>query len=478
MVKSREVLPMQGFVIAACIVAALFAAAFAVTMIKLCRVSSASKPNESDGKDSSTGLYLRDRFLTEAQRELKAASASGKSAALIIFDVDGLGKINTLFGNSVGDGVVSCFAKSVINASAGKFPCGRVDTDDFAVLMTYDDENAPDMFIQSFREELDRTYADATLLKRADFYAGVVVYDGCDDIYTMFSKANLCLMTKDGGRITYFVREMEERILETELLRAEMLSALDNGEFELYYQPKISFKTGEIIGVESLIRWHHPTKGFIPPSEFIPLAEQTGIITQIDEWGLRTACKQCKQWLDEGLPPVKISVNMSQAQFYCTDVIGTVTEVLAETGLDPKQLEIEVTETMAMQDIERTINVLGYIRSMGVSISMDDFGSGYSSLSSLKTIPLDTLKIDRSLVCDLDENNVSKQITGAIVDLGKAMKLIILAEGVETVEQSLFLTEIGCDLAQGFYFSKPCPASEIRTLLLMPHYELKKQISK
>jgi len=257
-----------------------------------------------------------------------------------------------------------------------------------------------------------------------------------------------------------------------------MNEALAENQFELYYQPKISFKTGEIIGVESLIRWHHPTKGFIPPSDFIPLAEQTGIITKIDEWGLRTACKQCKQWLDEGLPPVKISVNMSQAQFYCTDVIGTVTDVLAETGLDPKQLEIEVTETMAMQDIERTINVLGYIRSMGVSISMDDFGSGYSSLSSLKTLPLDTLKIDRSLVCDLDENNVSKQITGAIVDLGKAMKLIILAEGVETIEQSLFLTEIGCDLAQGFYFSKPCPASQIRTLLMMPHYELKKQISK
>ena len=164
--------------------------------------------------------------------------------------------------------------------------------------------------------------------------------------------------------------------------------------------------------------------------------------------------------------PVKISVNMSQSQFYRTDVYSTISAALAETRLDPKWLEVEVTETMAMQDIDRTISVLNKLRELGVSVSMDDFGSGYSSLSSLKTIPLDILKIDRSLVCDLDENKVSKQITNAIVELGKAMELVVLAEGVETRGQIDFLTEIGCDLAQGYFYSKPRPAKDIESLLM------------
>lgn len=234
------------------------------------------------------------------------------------------------------------------------------------------------------------------------------------------------------------------------------------------YQPKVSFKTGEILGVEALIRWHHPVKGFIPPCDFIPLAEQFGIITKIDEWGLVTACRQCKQWQDMGLPPVKVSVNMSQAQFRRTDVYESVTRALEATGLEPKYLEIEVTETMAMTDIDRTVDVLGRIHDLGVSISMDDFGTGYSSLASLKTIPFDVLKIDRSLVCDLSENDTSRRITGAIVAMGKALRMVVLAEGVETNEQSKLLGEIGCDLAQGYYFSKPLPASEIETMLILP----------
>ena len=308
-----------------------------------------------------------------------------------------------------------------------------------------------------------------TLRESVNFFAGVCDFDGHDDIYTMYNKASLCLFTKDSNkRVNYFTRDMENSMVEKELLRSEMMTALETGQFELYYQPKISFKTGEIRGLEALIRWHHPTKGFVPPSDFIPLAEKSGIITKIDEWGLFTACRQSKAWQDKGMRPVKISVNMSQAQFYRTDVYATISAALAETKLDPKWLEVEVTETMAMQDIDRTINVLGKIRDLGVSVSMDDFGSGYSSLSSLKTLPLDILKIDRSLVCDLDENKVSKKITNAIVELGKAMELVVLAEGVETRGQIDFLTEIGCDLAQGYFYSKPCPAKDIEALLVMP----------
>ena len=225
------------------------------------------------------------------------------------------------------------------------------------------------------------------------------------------------------------------------------------------------FKTGEIMGAEALIRWHHPVKGFVPPCDFIPLAEQFGIITKIDEWGLLTACRQGKKWQNMGLPPIKISVNMSQAQFMRTDVYSTVVHALEETGFDAKYLEIEVTETMAMTDVEHTVNVLNKIHSLGVSISMDDFGTGYSSLASLKTIPFDVLKIDRSLVCDVNDNDTSRRITSAIVAMGKALKMVVLAEGVETDEQSKLLTDLGCDMAQGYYYSKPQPAEKIEEML-------------
>lgn len=456
---------MLPMLIIAVLLAVLFAAAFAVSLIKIRSLTNASEKLRNI--DQMTGLYNRDGFITEASAVLKNVSAAGKNAAVVIFDVDGMGKINTLFGAEVGDSVVVGFAATAEALCKGRFPCGRVDTDDFAVLLTYHNENEINVFISDFEEGLHRYFGETAVMERVDYLAGVAVYDGCDDIYTLYNKANLCLLAKE-GKVTWFNSDMEQRMVENELLRTEMLDALEDGQFELYYQPKISFKTGAIMGVEALIRWHHPTKGFVPPNAFIPLAEQTGLITRIDEWGLRTACRQILKWQEQGLPPVKVSVNMSQAQFYRTDVVTTVTNVLEETGIDPALLEIEVTETMAMQDIQRTINVLGRIREMGVSISMDDFGSGYSSLSSLKTIPLDILKIDRSLVCDLDENEVSKQITGAIVDLGKAMKLMILAEGVETPEQSRYLTEIGCDLAQGYYYSKPRPADEITMLLLSP----------
>lgn len=454
------------------ILIAVFAAALVAAIIYILHMRSSFAQT---GIDSLTGLYNRERFLKEGEKFLKDSTAAGKNSAMILFDVDGFGKISTLFGNNAADDVVKIFAKCIRLLADGRYPCGRVDTDDIAVFVNYNTTGEIDMFIRAFREELNEAFTDTALLRRADFYAGVVLYDGCDDVYTMHSKANLCLMSEE-GRVTYFTSEMEQRLVDEEFMRTEMLAALDKGQFEMYYQPKISFRTGEIMGVEALIRWHHPTKGFVSPADFIPLAEKTGIITKIDEWGLRTACRQCKKWLDDGLPAVKMSVNMSQAQFYCTDVITTVREVLDETGLPPELLEIEVTETMAMKDIERTVRVLGDIRGMGVSVSMDDFGSGYSSLSSLKTIPLDILKIDRSLVCDLDENDVSKQITGAIVNLGKAMKLVILAEGVETTAQNSFLAEIGCDLAQGYLYSKPCTAADI-TAMLLPKKQLKEKVN-
>lgn len=423
----------------------------------------------ADNIDKMTGLPNRDGFMEQGEISLKAARSGGEPVALIVFDVEELGRINTFFGTEAGDEVVRAFAFAARAAAVNGGVAGRVNTDDFAVLVPCSGEAEASEIADEFKAAVMSCLDNDTLRESVNFFAGVCGYDGHDDIYTMYNKASLCLFAKDADRrVSFFTREMENSMVEKELLRSEMMTALETGQFELYYQPKISFKTGEIRGLEALIRWHHPTKGFVSPSDFIPLAEKTGIITKIDEWGLFTACRQSKAWQDRGLRPVKISVNMSQAQFYRTDVYATISAALAETKLDPKWLEVEVTETMAMRDIDRTINILGKLRELGVSVSMDDFGSGYSSLSSLKTLPLDILKIDRSLVCDLDDNKVSKQITNAIVELGKAMKLVVLAEGVETRGQIDFLTEIGCDLAQGYFYSKPRPANDIEALLVMP----------
>ena len=422
---------------------------------------------KADHTDKMTGLLNRDGFMEQGELALKAAQSRGEPMFLIVFDVEELGRINTFFGTDVGDEVVKAFAFAAKAAVIKGGISGRVNTDDFAVLVPCSGNAEADEVTNVFMDAVMSCFDNDTLRENVNFFAGVCEFDGHDDIYTMYNKASLCLFAKESDRrVSFFTREMEDSMVEKELLRSEMLAALETGQFELYYQPKISFKTGEIRGLEALIRWHHPTKGFVPPSEFIPLAEKSGIITKIDEWGLFTACRQSKTWQDNGMRPVKISVNMSQSQFYRTDVYSTISAALAETRLDPKWLEVEVTETMAMQDIDRTISVLNKLRELGVSVSMDDFGSGYSSLSSLKTIPLDILKIDRSLVCDLDENKVSKQITNAIVELGKAMELVVLAEGVETRGQIDFLTEIGCDLAQGYFYSKPRPAKDIESLLM------------
>lgn len=439
---------------------ALSAALFAA----LCVIKRLRKPKGSSSEfDVMTGLPDREGFLRLGNDVLSRYSCEAGDMALFVFDVDELGLINVLYGMDSGDDVIRAFAATVREICADG-AAGRVNSDDFAVLTRLNGAGIND-FIERFERDIHKRIGTAVFNEHVKFRAGVCRYDGHDDIHTMLNKANLCLMMCKSACVTEFSAEMESRMVENELMRSEMLNALDRGEFELYYQPKVSFKSGVIRGVEALIRWHHPVKGFVPPSEFIPLAEQFGIITKIDEWGLITACRQGKKWLDMGLDPVVISVNMSQAQFTGTDVYATVVKALEETGFDPRYLEIEVTETMAMTDVNHTVRVLERIHDLGVHISMDDFGTGYSSLASLRSIPFDVLKIDRSLVCDVNDSDAARRITGAIVAMGKALHLIVIAEGVESVEQCRFLTEAGCDLAQGFFYSKPRPASEIEGML-------------
>lgn len=429
------------------------------------------KKEQEEGKTAE--IPDRKVFLSEGTNFLKNCNQKDKIVILSIH-IDRYQKISTLFGMDTADRLLEIYADGIRKTVSGGFVMGKMSVDNFALLMHADGNGDVEKFLGELRIYVDDCCNDevlpAVLKEQSVFSAGACFYDGSDDIGTLFNKANMTLFTDSIAVNTicrYFDKTIEERLYNRDYIEQEIHRAIKNNEFELYYQPKISFQTKEILGAEALIRWNHPHNGLITPTSFIPIAEEVGLITQIDEWGLYEACRQNKLWQDKGCKPIRVSVNMSQAQLYQTDVISSIRDALEKTGLEPKYLEVELTETMAMQDIDRTINILEQIHEIGVSISMDDFGTGYSSLSSLKILPINLLKIDKSLIDDIDTNEAARSIVKAIVDLGKAMKLEVLAEGVETKEQFELLGDLSCDIAQGYYYGKPLPASEIENRFLM-----------
>jgi EAL domain-containing protein (putative c-di-GMP-specific phosphodiesterase class I) len=251
-------------------------------------------------------------------------------------------------------------------------------------------------------------------------------------------------------------------------LEASLRHALERDELVVHYQPKRDLRTGLVTGVEALLRWEHPDFGFLLPNHFISLAEQTGLIIPIGTWVLKTACRQNMEWLRQGLAPMSIAVNLSPRQFTHVGLLASIDQVLAETGMAPALLQLEITEGVVMQDVEQAIDVLEALKSRGVHLAIADFGTGYSSMSFIKRFPVDTLKIDRSFVRDLSQNSGDKAIADAIIGLGKALGVTVIAEGVETIEQELFLREHACDQMQGFLFSKAVPAEDIARLLQFP----------
>jgi EAL domain-containing protein (putative c-di-GMP-specific phosphodiesterase class I) len=259
------------------------------------------------------------------------------------------------------------------------------------------------------------------------------------------------------------VHTLERLALENALRRA-----IERNEFLLHYQPKINIGSGVVCGMEALVRWQQPGKGLVPPAQFIPLAEETGLIVPIGKWVLRTACARNKAWQDEGLPPLRIAVNLSARQFAQENLVEDVAAILDETGLDPALLELEITESMVMRDPEHAVKLLDRLKSMGVHLSIDDFGTGYSSLSYLKRFPIDSLKIDRSFIQDLPGDGEDAAITQAILAMAHSLRLEVIAEGVETAAQLHFLREHGCDEMQGYHFSKPLPAEDFLRLVRQP----------
>jgi EAL domain-containing protein (putative c-di-GMP-specific phosphodiesterase class I) len=298
---------------------------------------------------------------------------------------------------------------------------------------------------------------------------GIVTYpDDGTDAETLMRNADVAMYhAKGSGRNNYqfFKADMNARTLERQSLEVDLRLALKERQFVLHYQPKMSLETGAIMGVEALVRWYHPQRGLVPPVQFISVAEECGVIVPIGRWVLREACRQTRAWLDAGLPRVRIAVNVSTVELREKDFVAAVRAILTETGLEPRFLELELTETFLMQDAEATATVLQALKDLGVSLALDDFGTGYSSLSHLKRFPIDTLKIDKSFVRDLATDADDASIVSAVISMGGSLHMRVVAEGVETREQLTFLQEHSCPEGQGYYFSRPVVAAQLTQLL-------------
>lgn len=422
--------------------------------------------------DTLTGLPNRTLFRERLQQALVLAQQEGsKCLAVIHFGLDQFKTINQCFGHASGDQLLLDVSARMAEVMYEIDTVSRVGGDEFLILVhnIQDCHNAAPI-IRKIMESLQQPFT----LNGQEIYVtasiGVAVYpnDGttADDLMKN-ADAAMHRAKEDLGRgnFQFFCKDMNSLAMHKLMLEGDLRRALEHGEFHLHYQPQVDIKSNLIIGAEALIRWNHPKLGNIPPDEFIPAAESSGVIRPIGDWVLRTACHQHCAWIEAGHPPIRIAVNLSARQFLRSDVLNTVASALEESGMRPEYLELELTESMLMQDVENTVSTLHELKRMGVRLSIDDFGTGYSSLSYLKRFPLDMLKIDRSFVIDLGTESDDGEISRAIIAMAHALDLEVVAEGVENRQQLDFMRDFHCDLIQGFYFSKPLPADEFARLV-------------
>jgi diguanylate cyclase (GGDEF)-like protein/PAS domain S-box-containing protein len=420
--------------------------------------------------DFLTGLPNRMVFNDRLSQAIVSARRHRKHVAVLYLDLDGFKHINDSLGHPIGDKLLQSISKRLIGCVRESDTVSRQGGDEFVVLLS-EVQHAEDASI--IAKKILQEVAEAHLIDQRDLHItasiGVSVFPGDgQNAENLVKNADIAMyQAKENGPQSYrfFTRAMNVRAVERQSIEESLRRALERQEFALHYQPKIDLKTGEITGAEALLRWTHPTRGLISPAEFIPVAEDCGLILPISKWVLREACKQARAWVDAGLPPVTMAVNVSAMDFRDDNFLERVFAVLSETGLDPQFLELELTESVLMKRAESAASVLQTLRAKGVQVAVDDFGTGYSSLSYLRKFPINALKIDQSFVHQITTTPDDTAIVTAVISMGRSLKLRVVAEGVETQEELAFLQDLQCDEAQGFYFGRPMPPKEFAGLL-------------
>jgi diguanylate cyclase (GGDEF)-like protein len=420
--------------------------------------------------DTVTGLPNRYYFNERLSMALSKAKQSREAVALMFLDLDNFKVVNDTLGHHVGDEVLQYVAHRLQRVlRPGEAIC-RVGGDEFAVIL----ENLADSLQATLvAEKCIKALSGMIDFNGNDVYVsvsiGISLYpQDTADMHELLKNADTAMYhAKAKGKNTsqVFLPEMKGMAQKRLTVETSLRRAIERNEFQLHYQPLIELPGRTLVGVEALIRWMHPELGVVMPMEFIPLAEETGLIIPIGAWVLRTACAQAKSWNDLGPKPIRMAVNLSGRQFKEDNIVEMVLAALRETGLDPQLLELELTESTLMDSDSATLAKLHELSRAGIQLSVDDFGTGYSSMASLKNFPISVLKVDRSFVRDLPLDGGNAAITEAIIAMAKSLKIDVTAEGVETEEQARFFEEKNCNRCQGFYFSRPVPALEITALL-------------
>lgn len=420
--------------------------------------------------DNLTGLPNRMLFQERLRDAIAQARRAGTSIALLLLDLDKFKEVNDTLGHHVGDLLLRAVAKRLGRCVRETDTVARLGGDEFAVLLTNlaDADGA-----STVAETIIRSIAEPFGLEDSEIVCGVSVgitlfpADGLDS-QSLLKNADLALYRSknDGrGRYHFFIAEMNHEVQSRKSIERDLRHALIADQLNVYYQPLIDIQSGRILGAEALTRWFHPSRGPIPPSRFIPVAERSDLIFRLGRWVLQRACEQVREWNEAGLPHLQMSVNLSSAQFRHPDLLDTIRTIVEQTGIDPAQLQLEITETIAMTNFDYSVQILQELRRLGLTIAIDDFGTGYSSLSYLRHFPVDKLKIDRSFVVDLDLHPGNDAIVRAIVSLGHGIGAKVNVEGIETREQLAFMRDLSCDECQGYYFSHALAADAYADLI-------------
>jgi diguanylate cyclase (GGDEF)-like protein/PAS domain S-box-containing protein len=420
--------------------------------------------------DAMTGLPNRALLNDRLQHALLNADRHNTRLALLSIDLDRLAHINDTLGHHIGDMLLKAVATRLSAAMRAADTLSRHIGDEFAVILEdlQNSQMAAEL-AERLLEELVRPFRIEGRDVSISACIGISVFPDDGKTPQMLLKhADVALHhAKESGEgsFQFFREEMNHASMERLQIESSLRKGLQSNEFRVHYQPQVELASGRIIGMEALIRWQHPDMGMVPPCRFIPIAEETGIVTDIGHWVLHEACLQTRRWHHAGYPHLRVAVNVSARQFNQDDFALQVRQILHDTGIAPDRLELELTESMIMQRPERVVAVMADLRALGVKFSIDDFGTGYSSLSQLKHFPIDKLKIDQSFIRDIGNDASSTAIARAIIALGRSMHLSVVAEGVETTSQQRFLVDCGCHSMQGFLFSRPLPADEFSALL-------------